>query len=175
VVIHAVNQPDVASEDVAAAIRQLDPQVTMPAMRTIDDQLLGQMAPQHFGMLVLGALGAIAVLLTILGTSVLAESMAHLRKREMNIRAALGATSLQLVRIVLAETTRLVGIGLAIGLGLTWLAAGTIRAFLFRVEPLDVPTLGLVAGGILLLALAVSLPTAIRTARVDLATVLRED
>ena len=49
------------------------------------------MAPQQFGMVVLGTLGTIAVLLTILGTYVLAETMAVMRMREMGIRAALSA------------------------------------------------------------------------------------
>jgi putative ABC transport system permease protein len=159
VVIQAASSPDLASQDFAAAVHQLAPTVT----------------PLHFGMLVLGALGAIAVLLTILGTAVLAESMAHLRQREMSIRAALGATGPELARLVLAETVRLVGVGLAIGLALTWLSAGMIRAFLFRVEPLDVLTLGAVAASLLGVALAVSLPPAVRTAGVDLAGVLREE
>jgi hypothetical protein len=54
------------------------------------------MGAQRFGATVLGALGVIAVLLTVLGTYVLAESMAVLRMREMGIRAALGATRRQL-------------------------------------------------------------------------------
>jgi ABC-type antimicrobial peptide transport system permease subunit len=142
-------------------------------MLTIDERLTRQMAPQHFGAVVLAALGAIAVLLTILGTYVLSESMAMLRMREMGVRAALGATRRQLALIVLGETGRLVGFGLVLGLGFAWLGASTIRALLFRVEPLDPVTLGGVAAVILFLAMGVSLRPALRAARVDLASVLR--
>lgn len=69
------------------------------------------MGAQRFGATVLGALGVIAVLLTLLGAYVLSDSMATMRMREMGIRAALGATRRQLGSIVLAETVRLVGIG----------------------------------------------------------------
>jgi hypothetical protein len=65
------------------------------------------------GTVVLGTLGAIAVLLTVLGTYVPGESMAAMRMREMGIRAALGATRRQLGAIVVAETGRLVGLGRA--------------------------------------------------------------
>jgi ABC-type lipoprotein release transport system permease subunit len=50
-----------------------------------------------------------------------------------------------------------------------------IRAFLFRVQPLDPATLAVVAVLILLLATAISLRPAFRAARVDLAEVLRSE
>lgn len=53
------------------------------------------------------------------------------------------------------------------------IGASTIRAFLFRVQPLDPVTLGSVAAVMLLLSVAVSLRPALRAARVDLASVLR--
>jgi putative ABC transport system permease protein len=101
--------------------------------------------------------------------------MAVLRMRELGIRAALGATRRQLGGIVLAETGKLIGTGLAVGLLLAWTGANTIRSFLFHVAPLDPATLALVSMGILLLALAVSVRPALRAARVDLAQVLKQE
>jgi putative ABC transport system permease protein len=144
-------------------------------MTTIDAGILEDMAPQRFGLTVMGALGTIALLLSVLGTYVLAESSAVLRRREMGIRAALGASGKQLGGILLTDTVRLVGIGLVIGFGVSWLGAGMIRSFLFQVEPLDPLVTGGVAGAIIALALVVSLRPAIATARVDLARVLRDD
>jgi putative ABC transport system permease protein len=91
----------------------------------------------------------------------------------MGIRAALGATRRQLGGIVVADTGRLVGLGLLAGLVLAWAGAGTIRAFLFQVRPLDPSTLAGVAASILLLAVIVSLRPAWRASRVDLAEVLK--
>jgi putative ABC transport system permease protein len=95
--------------------------------------------------------------------------------REMGIRAALGATRRQLGSIVLLETARLIGLGLLAGLGLSWLGASTVRAFLFQVEPFDPTSLGAVATLILVLSLLVSLRAALRAARVDLSTVLKAE
>jgi putative ABC transport system permease protein len=121
-----------------------------------------------------GALGAIALLLTILGTYVLAESMAAVRTREMGVRAALGATGRDLASMVLIESARLVGVGIVADLVLAWIEASTVKAFLFRVQPLDPLTLASVAGVIMTLALVVSLRPALAAARLDLARVLRE-
>lgn len=164
-----------ARREILAATRALDRQVMPTPLRTLEERIGDQMAPQRLGGTVLGALGTIAVLLTLLGTYVLADSMATLRMREMGIRAALGATRRQLGAIVLSETVRLVGIGIVAGLGLAWLGANTIRSFLFQVRPLDPLTLGSVAALILLLALAVSLRAALRAARVDLSSVLKAE
>jgi putative ABC transport system permease protein len=131
--------------------------------------------PQRFGIYVLGALGGIALLLTVLGTYVIAESMVVRRRRELGIRAALGARSAQLRRLVLRDTARLVGIGLIVGLGLSILGARLIRSLLYRVQPLDPIVLVSVAAGIFGLALLVSLRPAVEVTRLDLARSLREE
>jgi ABC-type antimicrobial peptide transport system permease subunit len=166
--------PDSARRDILGAVKAIDPAVAPGPMRTLEQRIDGQMRAQRFGAIVLGALGGIAALLTILGTFVTAESMAVMRTREMGIRAALGATRAQLGAIVMGETLRLVGIGLAVGLGLAWLGGSTIRSLLFQIRPLDPVTLSAAAAAILTIALLVSLRPALRAARVDLATVLKE-
>ena len=175
VVIQAAREGTDAIHETLRTIHEIDPAIVPPTMTSMDEQMAGQMRPQQFGATVLGALGVIAVILTLVGTYVLAESTASLRRREMGVRAALGADTRQLTALLFAETGRLIGLGLALGLLLVWLGADLIRAFLFRVEPLDPTTLGAVAAMILVLAVAVSARPALRAARVDLARVLREE
>lgn len=175
ITMRASTDANAVRRELMSAIKQLDPAVMPAQMLTLKELIDVQMSAQRFGALVLGALGAIAMLLTVLGTYVLAESMAVLRLREMGIRAALGATGRQLGGIVLAEITRLVGAGLVVGLALAWIGAGTIRAFLFHVQPLDPATLIAVAVAILTMAFLVSLRPALHAARVDLGRVLKEE
>ncbi len=156
-------------------VKSLDPSIRPQPMTTLDERIMDTMAPQRFGMTVMGALGSVALLLSVLGTYVIAESMAVLRRREMGIRAALGARGSQLGAILLSDTVRLVGAGLVLGLGLSWLGAETIRAFLFQVEPFDPIVTISVAVAILTLALAVSLRPALTAARLDLAKILRDE
>jgi ABC-type antimicrobial peptide transport system permease subunit len=174
-VYRASGDVDAARREVVAAIRELDSNLRLPPGLTLDERLLRQMAPQTFGLFVLGSLGAIALLLTILGTYVLAETMAVMRQRELGIRAALGATTGALTMLVVGENALLAGVGLCAGMLLSWLGAGTIRAFLFRVQPLDPVTLGAVGVLIAVIGVSVSLRPALRAARLDLAQVLRSD
>jgi predicted permease len=174
-VFRAADDVEAARREVLSAMGQLDPSLQLPAGLTLDERLMRQMGPQQFGLLVLGSLGAIALLLTILGTYVLAETMAVMRTRELGIRAALGASRRSLSLLVLRESTLLVGLGLCAGVFLSWLGANTVRAFLFRIQPLDPFTLVLVATVILLVSMAVSIRPALRAARVDLAQVLRSE
>ena len=171
----AATDADAARRESMTAIRLIDRAVLPGPMLTMDERIGGQMSSQRFGVVVLGALSVVAVLLTLLGTYVLAESMTVLRMREMGIRAALGARRTQLATIVLAETGRLIGGGVAAGLLLAWLGANTIRAFLFKVAPLDPIAVGGAATLILTLALVVSVRPAMRAAQVDLGRVLKEN
>jgi predicted permease len=160
---------------VAATIRDMDPAIRLDPMMTFEDQTLDQMTTQRFGMTVMGALGAIALLLSVLGTYVLAESTAAQRRREFGIRAALGATGRHIRVLLLSDTLRLIGAGLLTGFALSWLGAGLIRGFLFEVEPFDPLVTGGVAAAIAAMAVAVSLRPTLSASRVDLARVLRED
>ncbi|HSC16221.1 MAG TPA: FtsX-like permease family protein, partial [Gammaproteobacteria bacterium] len=173
--LRAAGDPRAAMREAIAAVRALDPRVTLQDIMTLDDRIGRQMNPQRFGVYVLGALGGIALLLTVLGTYVIAQSMVVRRRRELGIRAALGAGSAQLRRLVLGDTARLVGIGLVAGLALAVAGARLIRSLLYQVEPLDPLTLVTTAAVIFGLALLVSLRPALEATRVDLNRTLREE
>jgi predicted permease len=174
-VLRATRDSSAAMREAMATARALDPRVSLDGMTTLDDDIGRQMGPQRFGIYVLGALGGIALLLTVLGTYVMAESMVVRRRRELGIRAALGAGSAQLRRLVLRDTARLVGIGLVVGLVLAVLGARLIRSLLYQVQPLDPWVLASVAALIFTLALLVSLRPALEAARLDLTRSLREE
>jgi predicted permease len=173
--VRAAGEPAAAMREALAAARSVDSRVTLTNMTTLETQLAQQMNPQRFGAYVLGALGGIALLLTVLGTYVVAESMVVRRRRELGIRAALGARSAQLRRLVLRDTARLVGIGLVAGLAMAAVGARFIRSLLYQVEPLDPLVLVTVAAGIFGLALLVTLRPALEAARLDLTRSLREE
>jgi ABC-type antimicrobial peptide transport system permease subunit len=175
VLVRAATDAQGAEREVVNAIRAADPTIVPPPIATLEEQIARQMSSQYFGATVLGTLGAIAILLTVLGTYALAMSMVQMRAREMGIRAALGAQAWQLVTTVFAETGWLVGAGLVAGFGLAWLGTNTIRAFLFQVQPFDPLTLTSVCGLIIGVSAAVTVGPALRAARVDLAQVLRQE
>jgi predicted permease len=160
--------------EIRNVIERLDPRIAPSAFETLEDAMAKQMAPQQFGAAVLGALATVALLLTLLGTYVIAETMAKARERELGVRAALGATARHLGGLILTESIVLIGLGLVGGLGLTWLAASTVEALLYQTEPFDLTAIGLATVAILGLALLVSARPALRASRVDIAGLLRE-
>jgi len=174
IVLRARADTGAAVGEAMSAIRALDDAVTPQPMLTIDQRLGDQMSQQRFGVVVMGGLGMIALLLTILGIYVMAASTASGRRRELAIRAALGATGWRLGSTILMETTQLVGLGILLGFGLAWLGANTIRAFLYGIEPFDPLTLVGVSALILLLAISISLKPALAAMRLDVARTLRE-
>ncbi|HEY3517530.1 MAG TPA: FtsX-like permease family protein, partial [Gammaproteobacteria bacterium] len=173
--LRAAEDPRAAIREAIAAVKAIDPRVTLQEIMTLDERIGRQMNPERFGIYVLGALGGIALLLTVLGTYVVAESMVVRRRRELGIRAALGARSAQLLRLVLHDTARLVGVGVVAGLALVVAGARLIRSLLYQVEPLDPLTLVTTAAIIFGLTLLVSLRPALEATRVDLNRTLREE
>ena len=77
--------------------------------------------------------------------------------------------------MILKDTLRLVGLGVVVGLSVAWLEANTIRAFLFRVQPMDPATLVSTTALIVVLAVAITLRPALAAGRVDLARLIREE
>jgi putative ABC transport system permease protein len=174
IVLRAAADPTAAVRETLGAIRALDPRLEPEPLMTLAERLGEQMGSQRLGGLVLGVLGGIAVLLTLLGAYVLAESMAVVRKREFGIRTTLGASRPSLAGMMLADTVTLVGGGIVVGLGLAWLGASTIETFLFRVDALEPGILIGVSAAILLLAIVVTSRPVVTASRVDLVEVLRD-
>ena len=165
---------DAVKRQLLEVSRQIDPAVIPPGFGTLRERIEGQMGPQRLGSAVLGVLGIVALFLAALSTYVLADALATFRTRELGIRAALGATGSGLARLLLAETLRPVCLGVALGLALAASGAHLLRAFVFQVQPLDVPTLAAVAGLLLAVVVASSLRPVRRAVRLDVARILRE-
>jgi putative ABC transport system permease protein len=172
--VRAAGGVDPVARALVEAIREIEPAAVPPVVGTLSDAIARQMSPQRLGSAVLGGLGAIAVLLTALSVFVLADAFATFRTRELGIRSALGATGAGLVRLLLGETIRPVALGIAGGLGVSIAGARLVRAFVFQVEPLDPLRFAGIAGGLLAIAVVVSLRPALRAARIDVARTLRD-
>ena len=173
IAIRARDGAATARRELLATIKQLDSDIVPGPFRTLSEGIERQMGPQRLGAAVLGALGGVAFLLTILGTYVLSESVFSRRMHELAIKSALGASGWQLAAQLLTDTSRLVGAGLLTGLVIVWLGSSTITAFLFQIEPMDLATITSLAATIYSVTLAVTLRPALRAARLDVARILR--
>jgi len=119
--------------------------------------------------------GALALVLAALGVyGVLSAGVAS-RRRELGIRAALGAAPGRLLAGVVREGLLVATIAIGCGLALTWAVGRTVSTWIFAASPTD-PRLLLATTALLLAAaLGASALPARKAARIDPARVLRSD
>jgi ABC-type antimicrobial peptide transport system permease subunit len=115
----------------------------------------------------LAIFGGLALLLASLGLYAVVTFVVSRRSAEMGIRIALGASGGRVFGMIVKEMMAIVGIGVALGLGLSWLAAPVLESLLFNIAPTDPLTFALVAALLALVALAATWLPARRVARAD--------
>jgi ABC-type antimicrobial peptide transport system permease subunit len=125
---------------VRAAVRQVDPSLPLQNVTTQADQLEQRFSQERLFATAYSLFGGLALLLACIGLFGLMSYSVARRTNEIGIRMALGAQRLTVVRMVLAESMRLVGIGLAIGLVGAIAAGRFVKTVLFELAPTDTLT-----------------------------------
>jgi putative ABC transport system permease protein len=160
---------------VRAAVGRVDREqlVSLRDVRTLDDIDRAATGRHRFRAVMVGAFAALALVLAMVGVfGILAYSVQQ-RARDFGVRRALGATSGDVVRLVMTSAARIVAGGAAVGLIAAAAAGRLVTTMLFGVEPLDVTTFSLVTAVIAAAAVLSVAGPAWRATRIDPATVLR--
>jgi ABC-type antimicrobial peptide transport system permease subunit len=161
--------------EIAFAASELDPDVPIYDLRSMEWYVDYQTTNRRFPTLVLGAFAGLALLLASIGLYGLISCLVAQRTREFGIRIALGAGASDVTGMVMMQGLRLVAAGLVIGLAVAWVMARFIAALLFAIRPTDGLTLvGISCALAVVAAVACWLP-ARRAAVVDPAIALRMD
>jgi predicted permease len=168
------NRAGVAAAMVQAA-NALDPNVAVEDFRLMTEVVDLSLFPQRFAWALTGIFAAIGIVLALIGIyGVLALYVAQ-RTREFGIRIALGASTGDVLRLVVRRGLLLAVAGSAAGLLLAVAATGALRSFLFGVSPLDPLTFGAVTALMLAIALLACTVPARRATRADPLDALREE
>jgi ABC-type antimicrobial peptide transport system permease subunit len=120
-------------------------------------------------------MAGLALLLSAVGIFALVASLVTQRTREIGIRIALGSTIRQAMTHVSSSGVGAAAAGLVLGLILCFLALRTMRSVLYGVGVYDAPSLLAVVGTLAAVALLAATIPALRIARIDPATTLREE
>jgi predicted permease len=141
--------------------------------RTADDHLAIQWLPTRAVSAVARWLGALALAFCAAGLYGLVAWFAELRRSEMAVRLALGATRVDIERLVIGHALAIAGPGLVAGLVLAAVAAPAARALLYGIGPPDLvaPAAGIAV--LLVVVVAASWKPARAAARTDPAVALR--
>lgn len=159
--------------DIRTVVAELDPAVPVFAIRTLGEVLQSAFGLYQLTRALLLMFGISALLLTLTGIYGLLAQFVSQRRRELGIRAALGAAPWRLSALVIWRCAGLVGAGLLIGLGSASLAGRLIQAMLVEVAPIEPRILLWAIGTIALTALAAALPSAVAAARLRPVEALR--
>jgi predicted permease len=175
VVTKTASAPAAFAVAVRTALQRIDPDLPVgrvSTMETVEQESLGS---RRFPMLLLGAFGAVALLLAVVGVYGVVSYLVTQRTREIGIRVALGARRAQVLRMIVAGAMRPVALGLAIGAAGAVFASRLLGTLLFAVEPGDPAVIAGIAALLAVAAATASLVPGARATRVDPMTVLKVD
>jgi predicted permease len=158
---------------VRAQVKSADPRLPVSEVRTMREIVNAAIGGQRFAMETLGVFGVVALLLSAIGIFGIVSQVVASRLHELGIRAALGATPMDLMAIALASGVRQAMAGLAIGIVAALVLTRVLHTLLHGVSPTDPLTFGAVVVVTGLVAVIASVAPAGRAARVDPNAVLR--
>jgi putative ABC transport system permease protein len=168
-------ETDQVAAPMRAAIWQVDRDMSIAALRPMDDLVRASLAQDRFQTALVLLFGVAAALLASLGIyGVVSYSVAQ-RTNELGIRLALGAPPGRVRLLVLRQGLTPVAAGLALGLTLSVAAGRLVQALLFGVSVVDPLTMASVVLGLTTVAAAGTWLPARRATRVDPVTALREE
>jgi predicted permease len=158
-----------------AAIQEIDKELPIAAVHTMDEYLVQSLGARNFTMTLLGIFAAMALLLAGVGMyGVIAYSLSQ-RVQEIGIRMALGAPRADVVRLVVGEQMVTVAIGILLGLCMALPLTRLTASLLYGVGAYDPLSFGLVCAVIVTVALVASFVPAYRATRVDPVSALRQE
>ena len=135
---------------VRGAISQIAPQFTVTNLQDMNEVAEATLVQERFLVQLAGFFSLLATLLACIGLSGTVSYAVAQRANEIGIRIALGARATTVIGMLMRETGRIVGAGVAAGLAGTVIGTRVISSFLFGLSPVDPLTIG--AAGVLLVA-----------------------
>jgi predicted permease len=125
-----------------AQIQELAPTLPITGARSLSEDLGGINGYLFYelGAQMTGTIGLLGLVLAIVGVYSVVSYAAVQRTHEIGIRVALGASRVDILRMVLGQSILIIGVGIVVGLGLAFAATRLVAGFLVGVSPTDPAT-----------------------------------
>jgi len=167
--------PQAVVADVRREVGAVAPGVFVSQITTLNEQIDASIVPERLIATLSGFFGALAAVLAGIGLyGLLAYAVAR-RTNEIGVRVALGATTRNVISLVLRDMLATVGAGLALGIPLAAWGRGLAAALIPNLPAQTMGPLALAAAGTVIVALLAAWMPALRAARVDPMEALREE
>jgi predicted permease len=149
------------------ALWKLEPNIVFKKDVSAAEIAAETMAPTRIGAGLLGAFGALALLLAAVGLYGVIAYSVSLRTREVGIRMAVGAGRGRIVRMVLGQGARLAAAGIGVGTLVALATSRVLASLLYGISPFDPAAYAIACGLLLAVACLANLLPALSAARID--------
>jgi putative ABC transport system permease protein len=173
-VIRSMSEPEALVPSVRAVMQQVDPRILLDQVLTMEARLRTGLARPRLYAVLLTSLSSLALLIAGVGVfGVLSYNVAQ-RRREIGVRAALGAQPRDIVWLTVRQGLWITGAGLVLGLGAAALLVRYLDGLLWGVVPFDPVSFALVPVVLLVVAVLACWWPARRAASINPLTALRQ-
>jgi putative ABC transport system permease protein len=152
---------------VRAALRRLDREQPIFAMRPLEEMRAESLTSQRFMLVLTGTLAALALILAVVGIYSIMSYMVTQRTVEIGIRMSLGADAHDIFRLIVSQALRLVVIGLVAGVLFSLAGTRVMTSLLYGITATDPATFIAICALIGAVALLASWVPARRATRID--------
>jgi predicted permease len=165
--------PASLTKSIASAVAEINPHLAL-TFRPLDAQVSDTLTQERLLAMLSVFFGTLALLMAAIGLYGVTSYTVNLRKTEIGIRMALGATRGRVVRMVLARVSFLVGPGILLGIVISAWASRFVASLLFGIEPQDPVTLASSALALSVVAAIAGWLPARRASRIEPARVFSD-
>ena len=172
-VIRTEKDPEALIPALRVALKQVDKKMPLQGLVTMNSRLSKAVTAPRFYAVLMGSFSAIAILLALVGLYGVISHSVTLRTQELGIRAALGAQSTDILKLVVGQGLWMTGAGLAIGIPGALAVTRTLKGLLYGITPTDPTTFAGIAVLVVVVALLACWIPARRAAKIDPMVALR--
>jgi len=174
-VLRTAGDPGAAWPALQRAMQDLDPNLAVFQVKTLENHVASSFFPQRIAALLLATFGGLALFLAAIGLYGLLSYAVSQRQRELGVRMALGAAPQDILRLITGQGVALVSLGSAVGLLAAFAAARALESLLLGVSTSDPATFAGVAFLLVAVGTVACLLPALRAMRTDPIIALRHE
>jgi hypothetical protein len=173
--VKTANDPELVMSTLREALRQIDPEIAIGEPRTLEAIIDSSLAGRRYQMRLFVAFGAIALLIALVGVYAVTAYGVSRRRREMNIRVALGASERQVFGLVIRQGLVPVVLGTLAGIAAAVAVSAVVASLMFEVSARDPRVIVTVAALVAAAGLAATVAAAKQGLALHPAAALRDE
>ena len=174
-IIRSTHDPAQSAAAARNEVQALDPHLPVSNVKPLPQMIDERSSPKRLMAWLMGIFGVVALLLASVGIYGVMSYAVTQRTQEIGVRMALGAQTIDVLKLILRNGMTIALVGVAIGLSGAFALSRLLGSLLFKVTPTDLMTFVVVSISLVLVALVACCIPARRATRVDPLVALRHE